>query len=59
MAFEQLMADAAIKKGKDEKKDSKKAKKSDDSSSSSHHPHNHGYQPGQGHGHHTYEPAPI
>ena len=27
MAFEQLMAEAAVKKGKDDKKDSKKAKK--------------------------------
>ena len=29
MAFEQLMAEAAAKKGKDDKKDSKKGKKED------------------------------
>lgn len=44
MAFEQLMADAAIKKGKDEKKDSKKAKKPDEASPS-HHLHHHGHHP--------------
>lgn len=31
MAFEQLMAEAAMKKGKDDKKDSKKAKKDESS----------------------------
>ncbi len=39
MAFEQLMADAAIKKDKKgEKKDKKEAKKTDAATSSHHHP---------------------
>lgn len=40
MAFEQLMAEAAVKKGKDEKKDDKKdgkKTKKDDTTSSNHH----------------------
>ena len=40
MAFEQLMADAAVKKGrdsKDDKKDSKKAKKEKDNVETKHH----------------------
>ena len=40
MAFEQLMADAAIKKDKkSEKKDKKEAKKADAATSSPHHSH--------------------
>lgn len=49
MAFEQLMAEAAVKKGKDdkkdEKKDGKKAKK--DETSSSHHHHHASHSPGK------------
>lgn len=48
MAFEQLMAEAAVKKGKDgkeekkdDKKDAKKGKKDD--SATSHHQHHHGF----------------
>ena len=46
MAFEQLMADAAVKKSKDDKKDTKKAKKDEtkDEASTQHH---HGF-----HAHH-------
>ena len=40
MAFEQLMAEAQMKKGKDEKKDGKEPKKEE--SSSHHHRHHHG-----------------
>ena len=51
MAFEQLMAEAAMKKGKDDKrdskKDSKKAKKDESSTDASMH-HNHGFH---SHGH--------
>ena len=55
MTFEQLMTDAVIKKGKDEKKDFKNAKKKvDNNNPSSSYPH-------QKHArrYHAYEPAPI